>query len=87
MDIPLGSVVIALAGRDKDKYFIVTSMLDECFVFIADGRTRKVSTPKKKKIKHLKFIEAPDSIILESLKKNNLTNSMLRKTLSSFSLS
>ena len=48
MDIVVGSVVRAKAGRDRNGYFVVVG-LDGGFAYIADGRSRKVEKPKKKK--------------------------------------
>lgn len=52
MNITIGSVVKAKAGRDKDNFFIVLKVEDN-FAFIADGKRRKVQNPKKKKLIHL----------------------------------
>ena len=38
MDIYPGLIVKAIAGRDKDKYFVVLSVKDESFCYIADGK-------------------------------------------------
>lgn len=50
-----GDVVIATAGRDKGKYFLVISV-DDNMALIVDGKSRKVLNPKKKNIKHLKAV-------------------------------
>ncbi len=49
----IGEVVFSKAGRDSGRFFIVTEVVDDTFVLIADGGLRKLSKPKKKKIKHL----------------------------------
>lgn len=55
MSVPpcAGRVCLSKSGRDKGKYFIILSIIDEDYVFIADGEMRKLATPKKKKLKHL----------------------------------
>jgi len=53
-----GKFVLSAAGRDKDRIFAVTDVIDESFVFIADGMLRKIEKPKKKKLKHLKILDA-----------------------------
>ncbi|MBO5775905.1 MAG: KOW domain-containing RNA-binding protein [Clostridia bacterium] len=53
-EIKVGSVVFSKAGRDAGRFFVVTEIVDETFVMIADGDLRRVDTPKLKKIKHLK---------------------------------
>ncbi|MGI6522772.1 MAG: RNA-binding protein [Christensenellales bacterium] len=52
--IELGSVVFSRAGRDAGRFFIVIEIVDDNYVMIADGDIRRLSKPKKKKIKHLK---------------------------------
>jgi len=49
----VGRVVLAKAGRDKGKAFIIIQRLDDEYVLIADGESRTIEKPKKKKIKHL----------------------------------
>jgi large subunit ribosomal protein L14e len=51
--ITLGQIVHSKAGRDKGKYFIVVSIVDENFIMMADGDLRKIENPKMKKVKHL----------------------------------
>ncbi|MBO4540287.1 MAG: RNA-binding protein [Clostridia bacterium] len=52
--ITVGSIVYSRAGRDEGRYYMVTAILDDSYVTIADGSVRKLAKPKKKKIKHLK---------------------------------
>lgn len=51
--VEVGRVVFSKAGRDKGKYFIIVDIIDEQYVTVADGDLRRLSAPKKKKIKHL----------------------------------
>lgn len=48
----LGQVVTSKAGRDKGKHFLVVGVTDK-WVLIADGKSRRISDPKKKNAKHL----------------------------------
>ena len=50
-----GDVVKSVAGRDKDKIFIIIRTQEKS-VFLVDGRTRKINNPKKKSAKHLEMI-------------------------------
>lgn len=75
MEIVKGMVVKAIAGRDKGIYFVVTEILDDRkYVLISDGRTRKLSGPKKKSIKHLKMTGTVIDI-------NDITNKKLKMVL------
>ena len=53
MELEVGTIVRAIAGRDADGYFVVTA-LDGEFVWIADGDRRKLDKPKHKRRKHLR---------------------------------
>lgn len=73
LDNPVGKIVISTAGRDIKKTFIVVGMLNENFVYIADGSLRKIEKPKKKKIKHLVFTED----ICENIKRSIMSSEMV----------
>ena len=51
--VKLGSVVISTAGRDSGRSFMVVGILDNTYVYIADGNLRRLAKPKKKKLKHV----------------------------------
>ena len=52
MNLQIGDVVTATAGKEKNQIFVVVS-LDEKFCYIADGDRLKISKPKKKSLKHV----------------------------------
>ncbi len=52
--LTLGEVVFSLSGRDAGRFYLVTEIIDDEYVSIVDGNLRRVDSPKKKKIKHLK---------------------------------
>ena len=47
MNIQKGSVVRALAGRDKDGFFVVLGVKGS-HALIADGKRRQIQNPKRK---------------------------------------
>ena len=55
-DLNPGDVVCSRAGHDRGKLFVVTETVDEQYVRIADGDTRKIDRTKLKKRKHLKAL-------------------------------
>lgn len=73
MDIVKGVVVKAVAGRDSGRYFVVLKNEDG-FVWISDGKTRKLDNPKKKNIKHLIFSDSVIDI-------DKITNKKLKMSL------
>lgn len=53
--VRVGQVATSIAGRDSGKPYIVVRVLDERFVLLADGDTRRIKNPKKKNVRHLIF--------------------------------
>jgi ribosomal protein L14E/L6E/L27E len=53
-ELKVGTVVYSLAGHDKGRAFVVTRAEGD-FAYIADGKERRLATPKKKRIKHLQI--------------------------------
>lgn len=76
MEFENGTVVKAAAGRDCDKngYFVVTGTDEKGYVLIADGKSRKLSSPKHKNPKHLKVTNMKIAC-------SGLTDKKLRKLL------
>ena len=56
-DSIIGRYVRSLAGRGTGRIYAITAIADENHVLIADGRTRKQTNPKRKKLKHIKLLE------------------------------
>lgn len=48
-----GRLCRSLAGRDRGGYFMVVGTTGDGLILIADGKTRPLGRPKKKKPKHL----------------------------------
>ena len=81
-----GRVVLSTQGRDEGRYFVVLEVIDENFVLMADGLTRKIDHPKKKKVKHLR----PKPMMVEvdgaKLPNKHLQDSDLRTALAAHGL-
>lgn len=64
MQIQKGMIVKSIAGHDKNRFYCVVELSEE-FAWIADGKRRKMTLPKKKRQKHLRtttqFIELNES--------------------------
>lgn len=76
MSIVKGSIVKSKAGRDKLGFFLVLEV-NSNFAVIADGKTRKIEHPKRKKLKHL----APTKTVIEGSVR---TNPQIRKVINEF---
>jgi ribosomal protein L14E/L6E/L27E len=58
-----GRVVTSTQGRDRKRSFVVIAPPQDGYVLMADGLTRKLDHPKKKKQKHLR----PRPVLMDSL--------------------
>lgn len=56
MELLKGRFVRSLSGRDKGMILVVVGVTDEGYLLLADGKTRKLETPKKKKQKHVELL-------------------------------
>jgi ribosomal protein L14E/L6E/L27E len=61
----VGGLCQSLNGRDAGRFFIIKELSDNDSVIICDGNYRKISKPKKKKIKHLRLYP----VIFEGIEK------------------
>ena len=77
MKLLKGSVVRAEAGRDGGGYFVIVEA-DEKYCFIADGKTRKLESPKRKNVKHIRVTNSMIDV-------NDITDKKLRNMLKQFS--
>ena len=81
-----GRVVLSTQGRDEGRYFIVLEVIDENFVLMADGLTRKLDHPKKKKVKHLRAKPILVNVDGATLPNRHLQDSDLRSALEAHGL-
>jgi len=75
----LFSVVMSCAGRDQGKYFAVISNISDNYVGLADGQTRRLENPKKKKVKHVKLISGSKAEQFDPALYDRPTNVKLKK--------
>ena len=84
MEITRAHLVEATAGREKGKLFYVLSEDGE-YLFLADGKSRRVEAPKRKKRKHVRFIaDTGDRVAAKIRDSEKVTNSELRKAIAAF---
>ena len=55
---------------------VVVGVTDEGYLLLADGKTRRLETPKKKKQKHVKMLSLPQ---IEEREVGMLTNRRLKE--------
>jgi ribosomal protein L14E/L6E/L27E len=83
--IQVGQVVRSKAGRDKDRVFLVSEILDQQHVLLVDGDLRRLANPKKKKIKHLVVYQTVLKEFQERLGSDiKINNAYLRRLLAPY---
>ena len=84
MELAKSDIVRSIAGRDQGKYFLVTDTEGE-FLMLADGKTRRLEKPKRKKRKHARLVGSNNSRVAEKIRsEEKVTNSELRRTLAAY---
>jgi len=76
----IGDIVISVNGRDINKRFLIIAT-EENYALIANGKTRRLEKPKRKKNKHLKLESKADSAIVEKINERKMTNNEIRRYL------
>lgn len=85
--ISVGQIVLSKSGRDKGRYFFIVKVLDADYIYLADGDLRKIESPKKKKIKHVKLTDYKDERLNKIISENKkVTNALLKRSLNSLGL-
>ena len=81
MEIVKSNIVRSGAGRDKGKLFVVLAVEGE-YLLLADGKSRKLESPKRKKRRHVQFVSADETRLSQKIRgEGKITNSELRRTL------
>jgi ribosomal protein L14E/L6E/L27E len=81
-NVKVGQIVKSIQGRDKGRNFVVIGEFDHEHILIADGKLRKVSKPKKKKLKHIAKYNVISEEIQESIiTGRRLSNAFIKKEL------
>ena len=85
MDIAKSNIVKSIAGRDAGSIFFVLATEGE-FLLLADGRKRRIESPKRKRCKHVELIGEGVGSVAEKIRSSEkITNSELRKAIAAYS--
>lgn len=79
--IRVGQVVEGLSGRESNRLFFIIKIIDDKYVFIADGKKRKLDRPKLKKVKHLKVYSLYNDKVENKIASDEITDAFLRAEL------
>ena len=84
MDIRRGDVVRSLAGHDKGALLCVVDTQGD-FLLLADGKERKLNSPKRKRIKHVQRAGSSGHPVLLRLQAGEpVGDSEVRRALAAF---
>ena len=80
-DFNIADVVISTAGRDTGEWFYVIG-IDETYLYLANGKDRRIEKPKQKKRKHTQKVLRAETRVAEKLRTGDkVLNSELRRDL------
>ena len=80
-DLQIADVVSSTAGRDADKWYYVIN-LDETYLYLANGKDRRIEKPKRKKRKHaVKVLRSETRVAAKLRAGDKVLNSELRRDL------
>ena len=80
-ELQIADVVKSTAGRDVDKWFYVID-LDETYLYLANGKDRRIEKPKRKKRKHAaKVLRSETRVAAKLIAGDKVLNSELRRDL------
>jgi len=71
-----GQIVVAQAGRETGRLFVVVAV-DDDFLYLADGEKRPLERPKKKNPRHVRLLAEADAY----LPATRFTNQAIREAL------
>ncbi|MBQ0125716.1 MAG: KOW domain-containing RNA-binding protein [Clostridiales bacterium] len=77
----IGNVCVSLAGHDAGLVMVVVGVCGE-YLLLANGKTRKISAPKKKKAKHVSTISRLDDKTRDAIICGSANDSLLRREIS-----
>ncbi|HJD28594.1 MAG TPA: KOW domain-containing RNA-binding protein [Candidatus Blautia avicola] len=79
-----GMLAVSKAGHDKGRLYVVLGA-DQEFVYLADGRNRSVSSPKKKKRKHIQINYHIPGILKQTLEaEQKLEDEQIKKAIKEY---
>lgn len=81
----VGQVVQIMQGRETGQYAVIIKIVDDRYVFLADGEKRKYDRPKKKNLNHIEMMDYVSPEVQNSLlETGRVTNGKLRFAINKF---
>jgi len=84
MGVEKGDIVQSANGRDRGRALFVLDM-DDQYLTLVDGKSRRVEHPKRKKTKHCVFLATGTCRVAQKIKsEERVANSEIRRALAAF---
>ena len=81
----VGDLVVSTAGHDMGQFYVIVDIIDKNYVALADGKNKPITSPKKKKIKHILSLDCRDVDFEQKISKKDLdSNAYIKKILKNF---
>lgn len=81
----VGDLVVSTAGHDMGQFYVIVDIIDKNYVALADGKNRPITSPKKKKIKHILSLDCRDVDFEQKISKKDVdSNAYIKKILKNF---
>ena len=59
----IGGICQSTQGRDKDRFYLIREIYPDGSVGVVDGNFKKLSSPKRKNLKHLRLLPEKADVI------------------------
>jgi len=79
-EFEIGRYVLAIAGHDAGKIYVIFRM-DTEYVYLVDGRIRTMDRPKKKKKIHIRVFSEFDPSLADQVKKQTVKNEEIKRAI------
>lgn len=81
----VGDLVVSTAGHDMGQFYVIVDIIDKNYFALADGKNKPITSPKKKKIKHILSLDCRDVDFEQKISKKDVdSNAYIKKILKNF---
>ena len=81
----VGDLVVSTAGHDMGQFYVIVDIIDKNYIALADGKNKPITSPKKKKIKHILSLDCRDVDFEQKISKKDVdSNAYIKKILKNF---
>lgn len=80
MQYEIGMLVRSKSGHDQGKVYVIMDMQAE-YLFLVDGKIRKLSNPKKKSKKHVQGVHLILDEIVQKKQNNTLIDENIKRAI------